>query len=163
VAMIGILSTLAVVGYRKYLNSARSGDARAVVSAIRVAEESYRAETLNYLSCSADLKAYYPGTPFTKDPVKRHFRNPGHKDWGRWAILNVTTDKATYYGYAVVAGAPGTTPVTPNTAAAPAWTTVVNEPWYVIQATGDLDNDGNPSYFVSSSFSGEIYFENDSE
>jgi type IV pilus assembly protein PilA len=162
--MIGVLAALAVVGYRKYVHSARTGDARAIVASIRISEESHRAETLSYLSCSSNLQDYYPGNPIGNNPpVKRHFRQPTHADWGQWSILNVTSDSPTYFGFAVVAGDAGGTPPAPDTQTDPTFPTPTTEPWYVVQATGDLDGDGTPSYFVSSSFSGEIYLENDTE
>jgi type IV pilus assembly protein PilA len=39
----------------------------------------------------------------------------------------------------------------------------VSEPWYVIKARGDRDEDGTPALFLASSLRGEIYHENDTE
>ena len=36
VAMIGVLSALAVVGFKKYMNSTRTADARSLIGAIRI-------------------------------------------------------------------------------------------------------------------------------
>jgi type II secretory pathway pseudopilin PulG len=160
VAMIGILSTLAIVGYRKYLGAAKSGDAKAILSAVRIAQDNYRAETLSYLNCSDKLQDYYPASP---NGVKRHWINKAHKDYaGRWGILNVQVDSPTTFGFALVAGVPGDVPPQPDTTSKPTWPTTT-EPWYVVQAAGDSDADTVKSYFVSSSFSGEIYVENESE
>ncbi len=38
-----------------------------------------------------------------------------------------------------------------------------NEPWYVIQALGDIDDDGSVSYFLASSLNGELFSQNDTE
>ena len=53
VAMVAILALIAVVSYRKFLLSSKTSEATYMVGAIRSAEESYRAETLTYLSVSA--------------------------------------------------------------------------------------------------------------
>jgi type IV pilus assembly protein PilA len=167
VAMIGILSALAVVGYRKYLHSAQTGDARAIVASIRISQENYRAETLTYLNCSPNglnaVASYYPGDPTVVPRVKRHWRQPGHGDFGCWSILNVTSDSATYFGFATTAGPAGTTPDDPATNVDMGLPAQPSEPWYMVRAVADLDEDGTTSLFVSSSFSGEIYAENEAE
>ena len=161
VAMIGILSAIALVGYGKYLNAARVGDAKAVIGSIRVAQENIRAETLSYLSCSPNLDTYYPAAP---DGKKRNFYDQGNAQDPCWRTLNVVTDTPTTFGFAVVAGLPGTNPAAPSTVGQPAWPTPANRPWFVIQAQGDADADTTDyCYLVSSSFNGEIYVENETE
>jgi len=161
VAMIGILSALAMVGYRKYLNSARTADAKAVIGAIRVAEESYRAETLSYLTCSSSMTDWYPAVPNGK---KRHWIQPSHKQVDCWRILNVATDSPTTFGFVVIAGAPGTVPPKPyGLKNNPTWPNPTAEPYYVVQAAGDSDGDKDYALLVASSFTGEVYVENESE
>jgi type IV pilus assembly protein PilA len=162
VSMVGILSAIAMVGYRKYIYAARVGEAKAVISAIRIAEENIKAETLTYLSCSgAALGNYYPGDP---DGKKRNFYNAGHTDNGCWRTLNVVTDTPTYFGFSVVAGLPGSNPVAPNSTGKPSWPAPSPVPWFVVEAKGDNDEDAAQySFLVSSSFNGEIYVENETE
>ena len=159
VAMVGILAALAIVGYRRYLSASKTSGARAIMGAIRAAQESYRAETLAYLSCSSHLQDYYPASP---DGNRRHWLNPSHADSNCWKILNVTTDAPTSFGFAVVAGQPGAKPPSPSTQSKPTWPKTT-EPWFVIQAAGDDDSDGQRSLLLTSSFSGEFYVENESE
>jgi type IV pilus assembly protein PilA len=174
VAMIGVLAALAIVGYRKYLHSAASGEARAIMQGIRAGEENYRAEALVYLGCSGcggapcapgggSLVVHYPHA--TPDDKKWNFIAPAEGDFSCWRMLNVSADSPVRYVYSVVAGAPGQAPpVVPNIAGAqPAWPNPTREPWYVLHALGDIDTDGDYAVFVGSSFSGEIYSENDSE
>lgn len=161
VAIIGVLAVLAVAGFRKYMNSARTGDAKSIIAAIRVAEESYRAETLSYLSCSDTLTDYYPVAK--PDGKKRHWVQT-HAKRDVWMTLNVATDSPTAFVFAVNAGGPGAAPPAPSTASKPTWPNPTTEPWYVIQAAGDSDQDGNTyALLVSSSFNGEIYVENETE
>lgn len=159
VAMIGILAAIATVGYRRYINASKTGDAKAIVASIRIAQESYRAETLTYLSCSGTMDDWYPGTPNSK---RRHWLQSGHGDYNCWRELNVVTDTPTTFGFAVMAGGPATPYPAVHTATAPTWP-AATEPWYIIQAAGDADADGTFSILLSSSFNGEIYIENESE
>jgi len=160
VAMIGVLAALAVVGYRRYLYSSKSAEAKAIIGHIHTAEASYRAETLGYLSCSSSLTAWYPAAPNGK---KRHWVQ-AHADASCWRMLNVATDSPTSFGFAVVAGAPGGPIPTPSTDTKPVWPAPTTEPWYVIQAAGNADADTKLSLFLSSSFApSEIYVENESE
>lgn len=160
VAMIGVLAALAIVGYQRYLSASHSSDAKAILGAIRIAEENYRAETLVYLGCSANLQAHYPASPNGK---RRHWvAGPGHSDLGCWRMLNVATDSPTRYGFAVVAGPPGAIPPQPDLPKAVQWG-APTEPWYVVQAQGDNDDDGDFSTFVTSSFSGEVVVHQEAE
>jgi type IV pilus assembly protein PilA len=161
IAMVGVLAALAIVGYRRYMEYSKSGDATAVLSAIRVAEENYRAETLSYLGCSADLQDFYPVA--APNGNKWHWINQNHPDQACWRMLNVVTDSPTRYGFAVVAGGPGTVMPAPNTVQKPTWPNPTTEPWYVIQAKGDNDGDTSPAWFVTSSVNGQIYSENPDE
>ena len=161
--MIGILAAIALVGYRRYLNASKTANAKAVISAIRIAEEGFRAETLTYANCSANLLDFYP-LQTAPSGKKVQWRNDAHPDWPCWSQLNVQVDSPTTFRYAVVAGAPGAQPPQPNVAIWNAvWPNPTTEPWFVVQAMGDADNDGQRSVLVSSSFNGEIYVEDESE
>ena len=169
VAMVGVLATLALVAYKQQLNAAHSGEAKAVIQSIRAAEEVYKAETLVYLGCSAgyDGANYYPQGAAGPNDKKWNFRNPAHPHVGNWDRLHVSTDGPVRFAYAVVAGAPGTTipPMGAGWASPPTWAPAPAEPWYIIQATGNLDypSDNIHSLFVASSFSSEPYSENEAE
>ncbi len=154
VVIVGILAALAIVGFRRYLLAAKSGEALQMIGAIRAAEESYRAEALVYMNVSNDLSLLFPMT------------TPTDKKWGwggdanglgaNWRVLNVNPDGPVIYGYAVVAGGPGSVTATGIGLTNP-FPATANEPWYIVQATGDVDNNTVTSVFVSSSFSSEIF------
>jgi len=157
VAMIGVLAAIAMVGYRKYMRSAATAEVKTVVQGIRISEEAYRAETLQYLGCSTNLTDWYPGTPGEK---KRPWDNAqtGNAKHDCFMSLNVQTDGPVRFGYAVMAGIAPTdkpTDVTYCSGWATAQATVVG-PWFVVQAGGDQDGNGILSRFASSSLSGEI-------
>jgi type IV pilus assembly protein PilA len=161
VAMIGILAVVAMLGYRRYLSSARTSEAKDIIAAIRVAEESHRAETLTYLTCSDSFTHWYPAAP---DGKRRHWLNPSFGvRYNDWRLLNVSVDAPTTFGFAVVAGVPGVKPTgLPSDLADPGFPTPT-EPWYVVIGAGNQDNDATKSYFLSSSFSGEIFVQNEDE
>ncbi len=162
VAMIGVLSALAIVGFKKYMNSSRTGDARAIIGSIRVAEESYRAETLSYLGPSGSLTEYYP--VMVPNGKKRHWVQPSHAKFNEWMTLNVVTDSPTAYVFSVVAGGPGAAiPNSSDKDFKPTWPSPTAEPWYEIEAVGDSDGDGVYCYLHSSSFNGEIAVNNETE
>lgn len=161
VAMIGVLAALAIVGYRRYMASAASGEAKTVIQSIRGAEEAYRAETLAYYGTSTTFNTtnLYPAAP---DGKKRSFLSGDATKDATWARLNVVTDGPVRFGYNVVAGLAGAT--IPNTClGAPSTTLTSNDPWYVVEAQGDYDGDGKLSCFASTSWSGEIASKDDSE
>lgn len=160
VAMIGILATIAMVSYRRYMASSKVAEATYMVGQIRAAQESYRAETMRYLNVSTAMDSWYPAGP---DGKKRAW-DFTHTDAARWRMLGVRSDGPVYFGYATKAGPPREEPTQPVDLAQPInFPDEPTEPWYVIQAAGDLTPGGKLTYVVGSSFTGEIYIENEGE
>ena len=164
VAMVGILAVIAMVGYRKYLRASHSTEAIAVLQGIRGGQEQAKAETLVYLDCSGgNLGSYYPHA--TPDDQKWHWVQSSHAAFACWRQLNVAVDGPVRYVFSTVAGAAGTTsyPTVPELTTQPTWPNPAPDPWYIVQGVGDLDGDGFKSMFLASSFSGEVYVQNESE
>jgi len=162
VAIIGILAVLAIVGFRKYLNAAHSSEAVNIIGAIKAAQESYRAETLSYLNVSTTLDTFYPRA----DPNDRKigWGGPGN-NVDKWRILNVDTGGPVLYSFATIAGLPNQAVPTAaiKTVQKPTFPAAPVEPWYLIQAVGDVDNDNVNFYAIASSFTADVYMENDDE
>jgi type IV pilus assembly protein PilA len=163
VAMISVLAALAMVGYKRYLRSAQASEAKSVIQGIRGLQEQYKSETLTYLNVSTSLTTFYPMA--TPNAQKWAWDAPGHPDYLRWRQLNYRTDGPVYFGYAVVAGLPGQAIPQPQ-----GFTTLPqfssfnnNEPWFVVNAEADRDDDGQKARAVSWSGSFEVYMENDTE
>lgn len=168
VVMVGVLATLAVYGVRKYILSAKSGEAISMMASIKSAEEAFKDETFVYLDVSTSFATgnWYPMT------------NPGHVkvQWGggearlqkNWLALGVRPNGPVQFAYAVVATAPGVAPpavptITKDNAA-------INLPptagqWmYIAAAKSDLGGRGGVSTVVlSHSLSSEIFVENEGE
>jgi type IV pilus assembly protein PilA len=168
--MVGVLAALAMVGYRKYMNAAGVAEPKAVIQGIRGAQESYKAEMLEYLPVSSSLSNWYPSA--TLGDHKTAWSNPSHGDFPNWRMLNVTTDGAVRFGYATVAGVG--TQLAQTTGTTYTWgglpTPPLNDPqfapngpWYVIQAAGDRDEDTTLALLLTASTMSGIYWENDTE
>lgn len=172
VAMVGILAALAVAGYRKYVSSAGTSEAMAMIQLIRHSETERKLDTMLYLGCSGcgsggcapgagSLTAYYPmATPSSK---KYTWEQASHADYECWRLLNVRTDGGVRFGYAVVAGGAGDPVAQPSGFASLGALQQPTEPWYVIQAAGDRDEDGVKAMLVGTSWTNEVYTENDTE
>ena len=152
VAMIGVLSAIAIVGYRRYMRSAGTAEVKAVIQGIRIAEEAYKSETFVYKDCSESLTNWYPRTPSDK---KSAWDNPAHSRYADWRELNVVTDGPVRFGYAVKAGISNVgAGVAAPSFACDNWTAAhanLEGPWFVVQAAGDQDNDTDLSHFAASS------------
>jgi type IV pilus assembly protein PilA len=160
VAMVAILATLATIGVRKYIMASKTSEAINMIGSIKAAQEAYRDETHSYLNVSTDLKTYYPMTNPGK--TKYHWVQDSHTDYTNWRALGINPSSVVQYGYSCVAGGPSTAIPQPGTTKTFNWP-APGGPWYVVTAVGDLDENGTSSIFVSSSFTTEVYSENDSE
>jgi prepilin-type N-terminal cleavage/methylation domain-containing protein len=134
VSIVGILSTLAVVGYRKL----KSTEATQMVQAIRIAQESYRSETGQYANlgttlCPTDGKS--GGAGRTNKVTWDATCNGGNLPW---RTLPMSANSQVAFGYYTIAGRIGSTPpasaVTPNTPA--------TNDWFFVYAQGDTDATG---------------------
>jgi len=159
VTIVGILAVIAIVGYRKMILNSKLTEAKTMINAIRLAEESYKAESGVYLDISA---AYCPTDG--SQQVKASWENTTCAS-GKWAQLPVHADGPVQFGYAVYAG---TTVAQPATVSANL-ISLANfngavRPWYVVHAKADLDGyGGNFSELAGSSFSGDIYTLNEGQ
>src|SRR6185369_10253 len=87
VVIVGVLATIGLVAYRRFITSSKTSEAIYMVGSIRAAEESYRAETLTYLECSPGFARTYP--MLTPGKVKYSWDTlaGGHQDRDLWRQL----------------------------------------------------------------------------
>jgi type IV pilus assembly protein PilA len=165
VVIIGVLAALATVGFRKYVLSSRSVEAVHMIGSIKAAQESYRDETFRYLDVTqGELDAtdsLYPQGELPTRGKKWTWESPGHLDRERWFRLGVRSNEPVMFGYTCKAGT-GTVEVSTGTEKALSWPESTG-PWYVVRATADHDPGGKQAVFISSSFTNEIYSENDND
>jgi type IV pilus assembly protein PilA len=156
VIIVGVLATLAIVGYRKLIVSSHVSEATSMVNNIRAAQEAYHSETLQYAGISQSVVTgpFYPSNA----PVETLVTAWGAPCTGcvagmDWSLLPLHVDGPVMFGYATTAGpantAPGDASVTVNGA-----TLTFPSPspvdWYIVAATCDLDNSGLPNTHVYS-------------
>jgi prepilin-type N-terminal cleavage/methylation domain-containing protein len=180
VAIIGVLSLLAVVAYKRWVRTSYMAEAQDMLQNIRAAEEAFKAETGGYLNVSTglDVPNTYPAT------------HPGafKSSWGgacggcvsntSWAMLAVEPKGPVAFGYAVVANNAGTAPssLTSVTNALNSLLTPVSlsnlglatggtarAPWYVDEAVGDINGDGIYTRLLGNSDSNQVIIDREGE
>jgi prepilin-type N-terminal cleavage/methylation domain-containing protein len=161
VVIVGVLAAVGVTYFRRHALASKVTEAQAMVQSIRAAEERYKAENRQYLDVSKTLDNYYPTAP---NGQSRQFFLPS-TDTGptnqKWWLLNPTTSGYVQFGYAVVAGPPGST--MPQSAMTGATARTVNDHWYEIQAVANNDGDSVYCVVVGTSLNGEVAVENEGE
>lgn len=165
VVIIGILASLGIVALHRYQRDAKHVEGLAVLQAIAAAEDRYRAENMVYLDVSTSFDTLYPRAP---DQAKTTWKQTAHTDLVNWQRLAPTYSGLVQYGYAVKAWLPAATFTAPSGLDAlitsrVTWPTTVTEPYYVIQAKGDLDGDGIQAVMFKSSFNETIVQVNEGE
>jgi prepilin-type N-terminal cleavage/methylation domain-containing protein len=172
VAIVGILATLATWGVTKYIRMSRSSEATQMIGSFKAAEEAYKSDMFSYLDVSGSGAitddSYYPAKSTKGQKAYSWVEKAGSETplGERIRQLGVVADGPVHFIYACAAG-PGTK--------APAGhqlsnTTVENwptgptgQPWYVVTAKGDLNGNDVESVFTSSSFTTQIFIENEGE
>ena len=162
VAIVAILSTLAIVGYRKLIMSSHTSEATHMIQGIRVAQETFHAETGSYSNISTSLDA-------TLCPA--HASQPSKVPWdpacsggkALWSTLPVHSDGPVLFGYATVVGASGATPVMPSGMAVTPTMTAPTSDWFTISAKADNDNNLTFCTAVGTSWTNDIYVDRDGE
>jgi prepilin-type N-terminal cleavage/methylation domain-containing protein len=159
VAIVGILAVLGIASLNRYVFSSKSIEAHSMIQSIRAAQERYRAESQGYLDVSTTITSYYPKTP---DSHKRAWLQPSGDGYAQWRMLNPTVSGPVQFGYALKAGAPGATPPKLSITGAPDFA-AATDMWYVIQAAANFDEDSVQARCAATSFSTELYCENEGE
>jgi prepilin-type N-terminal cleavage/methylation domain-containing protein len=164
VAIIGVLATLAVVSYRRLVNSSHTSEATQMVNAIKVAQEAYHAEVGTYISISGNLDSDYcpahtAGTPskVAWDPTCGTGPNKP------WSNLPVNSNGPVMFGYATVAGAANVAMVYPGGMAKPIGATTPTQAWFVASAEGDMDGNGVNCTVVGTSLGRDLAVDREGE
>jgi type IV pilus assembly protein PilA len=160
VAIVGVLAVLAMFSYRRWKWAAYLSEAQDMVSHIRSAEESFKAENGGYWAVNTTLG---PGSDYPA-------ATPGDfkTAWGApcsvcivpnaWQRLAVQPNGPVVYGFSLKADNAGGTP--PNiyvNGASQAPAGLGGAPWYVIEADGDPAGNGNPTKVFATSGNNQIF------
>lgn len=151
VAIVGILSAIAIPTFQSYLQRARVSEAVTFLGEIRQRQESYRAEFGQYCSVSAapgsapGAGAWAPATLPTGGDKYGWTGSPG-----AWSQLGAVPDGPVRFQYRTTAGPPTTTPGITGYDG--------SDFWFVAQARGDLDADGDVVIIEAYSASNHLYY-----
>jgi type IV pilus assembly protein PilA len=167
VVIVGILATLAVVGYRKIVNTSHVSEALTMVQNIRVAEEAYYSETQQYASLSAAIPTTLTGW-YPQNPVYQTMTG-----WGgtcssgcgavAWSVLPLHVDGPVLFGYAAIANSAVTAPasLSPFNGSTLPITAPATD-WYIVGAAADLDGTtSNWTNVYAVSWSNQVFVSNE--
>lgn len=171
VVIIGVLATLAIVGYRKLVTNSHVSEATNMVQNIRAAQEGYHSETMQYANISTSVVTgpFYP----TNSPNARQVTA-----WGAactvcqpnmdWSMLPLHPDGPVLFGYATTAGPANSVPSDTVLNVNGAQMTVPNPStvdWFEVGASCDLDGDGKSpdTHVYAISWTNQVYVDNAGE
>lgn len=126
------------------------GEAKAILAAIILAEESYRAEHQEYLDVSAGSTAMHPRDIPTPDAAAWDQQTPISARFAELMLRNPLHRENVRFVYTVFAGR-GSVPKDKLPKAVHHWLPFRSDPWYVALAVGDLDGDGVLQYVAAAS------------
>jgi type IV pilus assembly protein PilA len=164
VVIVGILATLAVVGYHKLITSSHVSEATNMVQSIRLAQESYRSETQQYADISVSLASYYPNATPTGTVAT---------GWGAvcagsickqdWSVLPLHVDGPVIFGYATRAGPANSSP--PSITGVGGIPATSPTDWFIVSAYCDIDSAGSPlgTSVYTTSWSNQIFTFNEGQ
>jgi len=159
VAIVGILALVATVSYRKYLAHVKTAEVPLVFLNIKIAEETYKDETFQYLGPSPDLSSYYPNNPLP-GKQKMNFAGAGNGST-LWTRLAVQTAGPVLFVYACTAGNNSAPTALGSDITVVNWPATVAAPWYVVKAKADIYGNGANTVFATASFAGDLFSAND--
>ena len=136
VAIIAILAAIAIPQYKKFQLKAKTAEAKANIGAIYHCEVSYAAETGKLLT-----EAYYPGG------AGKNKQTWNEANSGNFSSLGFTSAGPVYYDYGITSGDHTSDPSSANPASGNV--TDGDGPNITILARGDLDGDGQYSYYCT--------------
>lgn len=150
VAVVGILSAIAIPTFTSYVQRSRTAEAVTFLGEIRQRQESYRAEFGQYCSVSAppgsdiEAGAWWP----TGGPYEAGTKVPWAPEPG-WTQLGAAPDGPTTFQFRTTAGPPASAPRSLGFDG--------RDFWFVAQARADLDGDGREVRLETYSASNQIF------
>ena len=160
VAIVGILATIAIFAYRRYVAQARKSEVFSMIAAIKSSEEAYKAESSQYLSTTTIGETdYYPvlGSGGAEPTPKTW--NPNGDGRTLWTALGVSPPKsALYCGYVVVAGDANSFVGAGSRGRTLFQNVAPQRPWFYIRAECNFDGDNSENSQFETTFNNEIVF-----
>ncbi|MFK7989338.1 MAG: type IV pilin protein [Sandaracinaceae bacterium] len=149
VAIIGVLATVAIPSFQSYLMRARTTEAVTFLGEVRQRQEAYRAEFGSYCAASATPGAVIATGTWNPRALPAGNRIMFDSSLDDWDQLGAVPDGPSYFQYRTVAGAPSQDPGITGYDG--------SQFWFVAQAQGDLDSDGDTVIFEAYSAGSHIF------
>src|SRR5688572_5769331 len=146
VAIIGILSAIAIPAFQSYIKRSKVAEAVTFLGDVKQRQESYRAEFGQYCGDASDYNYHPAAVPVGADKVE--WSDGAVPD--AWTQLGANPDGQVFFQYGFIAGAPGTAPTGPDLGPA-------NEFWFSSQARADFDDDGDTFFIEGYSHGNHVY------
>ncbi len=159
VVIVGVLAAIGSLGYRRYVNASRAAEVGNVLGMISAGEGAYYEETYKYYTVSSSLSNYYP---MTTPGRKLYAWQQSRPEFAKFRTLGVMPSSPVAFGYAVVAGTASDSIPALGLSGSYSLPSPTGH-WFVAKAVGDVDGNGVQSRYIASSFTSEIYAENDGE
>lgn len=140
VVIVGILAAIAIPSFTAYVHRSRTTEATSFLAEIKQRQESYRAEFNQYANVATANPSVLPS-------------GGEHHGWGApppagWQQLGASPDGSVRFQYDTFAGLPGDAVAGGLPGCGDPTSGVRDEEfWFVAQALGDLDGDGNTVCF----------------
>lgn len=173
VAIVGVLAAIGIYGMRKYMMASKAGEATAMLGGLRGAQEGFKAENLTYQSCTAAPNVIaggdlYPRTKAQLNDRKAAWEFPTNAQFACFRAMGARSDGPVVFGYGAVAGPPSSTAITITDPGGETWERGLpgftpREPWYVLIALGNRDNNTRFARLMTSSMQNEIHVEDETE
>ena len=157
VVIIGVLSVLAITGYRKYAYAARNTEAIQFLGACRVAQEGYFQAFGQYVGTAGAWIAHPAIVPGEEKAVWDDNAMPE-----AWVALGIASPGRVWFQYRIQAGTADQAPPNPPfMVGQPNYPD--DAPWYWLQALGDFNDDGILSTFEATSSKADVFIINENE
>ena len=151
VVILGVLASIAIASYRRYIIKARTSEAQGFVTQIKMAQDAYMTNFGQYAFVSDNCNTWDPNT-CDDNAVCGTIPGKDRLKWtgvdADWVFLNFAPTTPLYFQVQTVAGAPnqacnGCTAYTVD------FCNEVNttDHWYIVRARGNGDEDGFQSFF----------------
>jgi type II secretory pathway pseudopilin PulG len=156
VVIIGVLSVLAITGYRKYTYAARNAEAVQFLGAVRAAQQAYFEAFGRY--CGTTQARRWPADMPSMDTGKLMWveENQQIPVGNPWSSLGIQSPGRVWFQYQMAAGGP-------KEADSSGAIRGNNRDWYWAQANGDFNGNGTLSTFEVTSEKPDVYIENENE
>jgi len=135
VIILGVLAAIAIPSFTVYIHRSKMTESVSFLGEIKQRQEAYRAEHGQYADVSEGSLGNYQ--PTTLPAGGNQVAWPASATIPRWVQLGAEPDGATRFQYSVIAGVPG------GDVAPAVYNIPATDFWWVAQANGDLDGDGD--------------------